>query len=118
VRRRADQLVAPWAFAFHKKAEPDDEVNRRFSDLGGERRRTARLKGVVSGNGPTAAGSWGGREAMSTVLLFPTLLMSTLTLATGRTTLQLQGAVHLVVLAVCLFTTNYARWRLLRSCAV
>ena len=45
-----------------------------------------------------------GLDAKSTVLLFLTLLVSTLTLATGRTTV-LQGAVHLVIFAVYLFTT-------------
>ena len=38
------------------------------------------------------------------VLLFLTLIVSTLSLATGRTTI-LQGAVHLVILGVYLFTT-------------
>jgi Ca2+:H+ antiporter len=45
-----------------------------------------------------------GLDAKSIVLLFLTLLVSTLTLATGRTTV-LQGAVHLVIFAVYLFTT-------------
>lgn len=45
-----------------------------------------------------------GLDSKSTVLLFLTLMVSTLTLATGRTTV-LQGAVHLVIFAVYLFTT-------------
>jgi Ca2+:H+ antiporter len=45
-----------------------------------------------------------GLDAKSTVLLFLTLVVSTLTLGTGRTTV-LQGAVHLVIFAVYLFTT-------------
>jgi Ca2+:H+ antiporter len=43
-----------------------------------------------------------GLDAKGTVLLFLTLLVSTLSLATGRTT---QGVVHLVILGVYLFTT-------------
>jgi Ca2+:H+ antiporter len=45
-----------------------------------------------------------GLDAKSIVLLFLTLIVSTLTLGTGRTTI-LQGAVHLVIFAVYLFTT-------------
>ncbi len=45
-----------------------------------------------------------GLDTKSTVLLFLTLIVSTLTLGTGRTTV-LQGAVHLVIFAVYLFTT-------------
>lgn len=45
-----------------------------------------------------------GLDAKSTVLLFLTLLVSTLSLGTGRTTV-LQGSVHLVIFAVYLFTT-------------
>jgi Ca2+:H+ antiporter len=45
-----------------------------------------------------------GLDAKSTVLLFLTLVVSTLTLGTGRTTV-LQGAVHLMIFAVYLFTT-------------
>ncbi len=45
-----------------------------------------------------------GLDTKSTVLLFLTLVVSTLTLGTGRTTV-LQGAVHLVIFAVYLFTT-------------
>ncbi|HET9427806.1 MAG TPA: ionic transporter y4hA [Allosphingosinicella sp.] len=45
-----------------------------------------------------------GLDAKSVVLLFLTLMVATLSLATGRTTI-LQGAVHLVILGVYLFTT-------------
>lgn len=45
-----------------------------------------------------------GLDTKSTVLLVLTLIVSTLTLGTGRTTV-LQGAVHLVIFAVYLFTT-------------
>jgi Ca2+:H+ antiporter len=45
-----------------------------------------------------------GLDTKATVLLFLTLVVSTLTLGTGRTTV-LQGAVHLVIFAVYLFTT-------------
>ncbi len=45
-----------------------------------------------------------GIDAKSTVLLLLTLLVATLSLGTGRTTV-LQGAVHLVIFAVYLFTT-------------
>lgn len=45
-----------------------------------------------------------GLDTKSTVLLFLTLLVSTLSLGTGKTTV-LQGAVHLVIFAVYLFTT-------------
>lgn len=45
-----------------------------------------------------------GLDAKSTVLLFLTLIVSILSLGTGRTTV-LQGAVHLVIFAVYLFTT-------------
>jgi Ca2+:H+ antiporter len=45
-----------------------------------------------------------GLDGKSTILLFLTLLVSTLTLGTGRTTI-LQGMVHLVIFAVYLFTT-------------
>lgn len=45
-----------------------------------------------------------GLDSKSTVLLFLTLIVATLSLATGRTTI-LQGAVHLVILGVYLFTT-------------
>lgn len=45
-----------------------------------------------------------GLDSKSTVLLVLTLVVSTLTLGTGRTTI-LQGAVHLVIFAVYLFTT-------------
>ncbi|WP_281253215.1 hypothetical protein [Sphingomonas lenta] len=38
------------------------------------------------------------------MLLFLTLIVATLSLGTGRTTI-LQGAVHLMILAVYLFTT-------------
>lgn len=47
-----------------------------------------------------------GLEAKGTVLLFLTLLVSTLSLATARTTI-LQGAVHLVIFAVFLFVTVF-----------
>jgi Ca2+:H+ antiporter len=43
-------------------------------------------------------------DAKGTVLLFLTLLVSTLSLATGGTTL-FQGVVHLVILGVYLSTT-------------
>ena len=43
-----------------------------------------------------------GLNAADTVLLLLTLFISTVTLATGRTTI-LQGAVHLVIFAVFLF---------------
>ena len=46
-----------------------------------------------------------GLDAKSTVLLFLTLIVATLSLGTGRTTV-LQGAVHLVIFAVYLFTTS------------
>ena len=59
MRRRADQPVAPSASEFHEKAEPDDEVNRRFSDLGGERRRTVRLKGCGKREQPDSGGLLG-----------------------------------------------------------
>lgn len=45
-----------------------------------------------------------GLDGKSSVLLFLTLIVSTLSLGTGRTTV-LQGAVHLVIFAVYLFTT-------------
>lgn len=45
-----------------------------------------------------------GLDAKSVVLLFLTLMVSTLSLATGRTTI-LQGVVHLVILGVYLFLT-------------
>jgi Ca2+:H+ antiporter len=45
-----------------------------------------------------------GLDTKSAVLLFLTLIVSTLTLGTGKTTI-LQGAVHLVIFAVYLFTT-------------
>ena len=45
-----------------------------------------------------------GLDSKSIVLLFLTLIVSTLSLGTGRTTV-LQGAVHLVIFAVYLFTT-------------
>lgn len=45
-----------------------------------------------------------GLDAKSTVLLFLTLIVATLSLGTGRTTV-LQGVVHLVIFAVYLFTT-------------
>ena len=45
-----------------------------------------------------------GLDSKSAVLLFLTLIVSTLTLGTGKTTI-LQGAVHLVIFAVYLFTT-------------
>lgn len=45
-----------------------------------------------------------GLDAKSTVLLFLTLIVATLSLGTGRTTI-LQGAVHLMIFAVYLFTT-------------
>lgn len=45
-----------------------------------------------------------GLDLKSTVLLFLTLVVATLTLGTGKTTV-LQGAVHLVIFAVYLFTT-------------
>ena len=45
-----------------------------------------------------------GLDAKSIVLLFLTLLVATLSLGTGRTTI-LQGAVHLVIFGVYLFTT-------------
>ena len=45
-----------------------------------------------------------GLDAKSIVLLFLTLLVSTLSLGTGRTTV-LEGSVHLVILAVYLFKT-------------
>ena len=45
-----------------------------------------------------------GLDTKSTVLLFLTLVVATLSLGTGRTTV-LQGAVHLVIFAVYLFTT-------------
>lgn len=45
-----------------------------------------------------------GLDAKSIVLLFLTLIVASLSLATGRTTI-LQGAVHLVILGVYLFTT-------------
>lgn len=45
-----------------------------------------------------------GLDAKSIVLLFLTLVVATLTLGTGRTTV-LQGALHLVIFAVYLFTT-------------
>ena len=45
-----------------------------------------------------------GIDAKSTVLLGPSLLVATLSLGTGRTTV-LQGAVHLVIFAVYLFAT-------------
>lgn len=45
-----------------------------------------------------------GIDTKSTVLLLLTLIVATLSLGTGRTTV-LQGAVHLVIFAVYLFTT-------------
>lgn len=45
-----------------------------------------------------------GLDAKSIILLFLTLLVSTLTLGTGRTTI-LQGVVHLVIFGVYLFLT-------------
>ncbi len=45
-----------------------------------------------------------GLDGKGTVLLFLILLVSTLSLGTGRTTI-LQGAVHLTIFAVYLFTT-------------
>ena len=45
-----------------------------------------------------------GLDAKGIVLLFLTLMVATLSLATGRTTI-LQGAVHLVIFGVYLFTT-------------
>jgi Ca2+:H+ antiporter len=45
-----------------------------------------------------------GIDAKSTVLLFLSLMVATLSLATGRTTV-LQGVVHLVIFAVYLFTS-------------
>lgn len=45
-----------------------------------------------------------GLNSKGIVLLFLTLIVSTLSLATGRTTI-LQGAVHLMILGVYLFTT-------------
>ena len=45
-----------------------------------------------------------GIDVKSTVLLVLTLIVATLSLGTGRTTV-LQGAVHLVIFAVFLFTT-------------
>jgi len=45
-----------------------------------------------------------GLDPKSIVLLFLTLIVATLSLGTGRTTI-LQGAVHLVILGVYLFTT-------------
>jgi Ca2+:H+ antiporter len=45
-----------------------------------------------------------GLDAKSIVLLFLTLIVATLSLGTGRTTI-LQGAVHLVIFGVYLFTT-------------
>lgn len=45
-----------------------------------------------------------GLEPKGIILLFLTLIVSTLSLATGRTTI-LQGVVHLVILGVYLFTT-------------
>ncbi|MDT9600632.1 calcium:cation antiporter [Sphingosinicella rhizophila] len=45
-----------------------------------------------------------GLDAKSIVLLFLTLIVATLSLSTGRTTI-LQGVVHLVILGVYLFTT-------------
>jgi len=43
-----------------------------------------------------------GLSAMDTVLLLLTLLVSAITLGTGRTTI-LQGVVHLVILAAFVF---------------
>lgn len=45
-----------------------------------------------------------GLDALSAILLFLTLIVATLSLGTGRTTI-LQGAVHLVIFGVYLFTT-------------
>jgi Ca2+:H+ antiporter len=45
-----------------------------------------------------------GLDMKSMVLLFLTLIVTTLTLGTGRTTV-LQGAIHLLIFAVYLFTT-------------
>jgi len=45
-----------------------------------------------------------GIDMKSSVLLLLSLMVATLSLGTGRTTI-LQGAVHLVIFAVCLFTT-------------
>ncbi len=47
-----------------------------------------------------------GLEAKESVLLMLTLIVSTLSLGTGRTTV-LQGAVHLVIFAAFLFTTIF-----------
>jgi Ca2+:H+ antiporter len=45
-----------------------------------------------------------GLDSKNVILLFLTLIVATLSLSTGRTTI-LQGAVHLVILGVFLFTT-------------
>ncbi len=45
-----------------------------------------------------------GLDAKSTVLLFLSLIVASQTLANGRTTV-LQGAIHLMLFAVYLFTT-------------
>jgi Ca2+:H+ antiporter len=45
-----------------------------------------------------------GLDAKAMVLLMLTLIVTTLSLGTGRTTV-LQGVVHLVIFAVFLFTT-------------
>jgi Ca2+:H+ antiporter len=45
-----------------------------------------------------------GLDPRETVLLLLSLIVATLSLGTGRTTV-LQGAVHLVIFAVYLFTT-------------
>jgi Ca2+:H+ antiporter len=45
-----------------------------------------------------------GLDTKGVVLLLLTLIVSSLTLGTGRT-MVLQGAVHLVIFAVYLFTT-------------
>jgi Ca2+:H+ antiporter len=45
-----------------------------------------------------------GLDLKATVLLALSLLVATLSLGTGRTTI-LQGTVHLVIFAVYLFTT-------------
>jgi Ca2+:H+ antiporter len=45
-----------------------------------------------------------GLDMKGMVLLFLTLVVTTLTLGTGKTTV-LQGAVHLLIFAVYLFTT-------------
>lgn len=45
-----------------------------------------------------------GLDARSVILLFLTLIVATLSLGTGRTTV-LQGAIHLVIFGVYLFTT-------------